>query len=173
MEEFNWEAIVDDIAQAFKLAIKEKASIQRSPAFKITAAIPFLAGCEDPDRCAYIHLTALVMASRIPGVFAFRKSDLVKIKRRMQYIANFHGGDRGIIAQGMALLELCMVLDYKNDLKADLAAGKANPADPKFGFELDKNIKRLEKNARGGTAFDALFDGAAADGILETGYWRI
>ncbi len=173
MEKFDWDAIVEDLTKAFKLGVKEKSSIQRSPAFKITAAIPFLAGCEDPDRCAYIHLGALIMASKIPEVFSFRKSDLAKIKRRMQYIANFQGGDKAIIAQGMALLELCMILDYKTDLKADLAARKANPADPQFGFELDKNIKKAEKKARISIAFDSLFATSAADAVLQAGFWRI
>jgi len=43
MEKFDWSAIMDDFTETFRLDKKERSSIERSPAFKIAAAIPFLA----------------------------------------------------------------------------------------------------------------------------------
>jgi len=46
---------------------------------------------------------------------------------RLSAIADFSGGDPGILARGMALLALCMLSGYRRDAAKDAAAGEYNP----------------------------------------------
>ena len=96
MEKFNWENIKADMKKAFKLTDKELETIDTSPIFKIIASIPYLANCEDPDRCAYVNLSTLITAYRLRDskVVLFRKDDLKSLDKRLQYAFNFIGGNK-------------------------------------------------------------------------------
>jgi hypothetical protein len=97
------------------------------PAAKLTAAIPYLAGSEDPDRFAVSNLLTLHAATKARALFNHRPGDDEDIFRRL---AAFHVGnhaDPKIVDHGLTLLALISLGDHEHDAAADKKAGKYNP----------------------------------------------
>jgi hypothetical protein len=172
---FDFEKIMQDMDAAFKLSRKEVEGFKASPVFKVTAAIPYVAGGEDADRAAYVHLSALIVAARLgdDAVSSFRGDDLSSLERRLQYVFNFVGGDEDVIRQGKALSMYYMLLDYKRDLEEDIKRVKANPASDDFDFDVDAELAKLKAEVDKGDAFDSLFGARSTDAASTASYWKI
>jgi hypothetical protein len=116
------------MAQAFRMTAAEKERFQDGRIGKLIAAIPFLAGCEDAERTACVHLGAYLLSIReTKEPFNARSDDSSSVLERLRLLSNFKGGDRRIIDKGLCLIALAMVSDYKRDLEEDARAGKYNP----------------------------------------------
>ena len=141
----EWENIAASVADAFRMDKEEREWFQNKNLAKLIAAIPYLAGCEDPGRTAITHLGAYILSIRIKTVANCQPTDDADLLRRLEMINNFIGGDQAIIQKGMSLIALNMISDYARDIKEDRLFGKYNPVDSgTFNYENEK--KRLEAN---------------------------
>jgi hypothetical protein len=110
---------------------------------KLIAAIPYLAGCDDPGRTAITHLGAYILSIRIKTVANCQPTDDINLFRRLEMINNFIGGDQAIIQKGMSLIALNMIADYARDIDEDRMFGKYNPVDS-GAFDYVTEKKGLE-----------------------------
>jgi hypothetical protein len=121
-------AILETVGRSFSLAEREADSLVSHPVARLIAALPFLAGAEQPERTAAAHVATYVLSVRgATEVFAARPSDDKDILERLWAGTAFLGGDGPVIRRGLALLALCMIADYERDVEADTASGKHNP----------------------------------------------
>jgi hypothetical protein len=127
--EARWIELVDRVSLLFHVDTDRKEKILQNKAMKLTAAIPFIAGCRNPMRTALSHLTIYVAAASEGGkdVFGHNFSDNDDIFTRLERISHFDGGDEKLIDRGMNLLALAMLEDHKADADDDRLKGKYNP----------------------------------------------
>ena len=138
----EWENIAVSVADAFRMNKEDREWLQNKDLAKLIAAIPYLAGCEDPGRTAITHLGAYLLSIRIKTVANCQPTDDIDLFRRLEMINNFIGGDQAIIQKGMSLIALNMIADYARDIEEDRLFGKYNPVDSgAFDYEYEK--KRL------------------------------
>jgi hypothetical protein len=138
----EWENIAASVADAFHMNKEDREWLLNKNLAKLIAAIPYLAGCEDPGRTAITHLGAYILSIRIKTVANCQPTDDVDLFRRLEMINNFIGGDQAIIQKGMSLIALNMIADYARDIEEDRMFGKYNPVDSgAFNYEFEK--KRL------------------------------
>ena len=124
-----WEAMVDRLGLVFSLTEERKSAVRDNAVMKLTGALPYLAGCERPDRTALAHLSVYMLAA-LPGgkdVFAHDFRDNADLFRRLERISHFDGGDARIIRRGMNQLALAMLSDHVHDADEDQRIGKYNP----------------------------------------------
>ena len=126
-ETFNWNQIVEWVAEAFRFTSDEKRRFAAKKLAKLVAAIPFLAGCKDPSRTAVSHLGTYVLSVKLKHGAVSRPSDDESLFRRIELLGNFIGGDPEIIQRGMNLIALCMISNYVHDAENDKTQGKYNP----------------------------------------------
>lgn len=139
----EWENIAASVADAFRMDEEESRWLKNKNLAKLIAAIPYLAGCEDPGRTAITHLGAYILSIRIKTVANCQPTDDVDLFRRLEMINNFIGGDQAVIRKGMSLIALNMIADYARDIEEDRIFNKYNPVDSgAFDYEYEK--KRLE-----------------------------
>ncbi|MDY4611886.1 MAG: hypothetical protein SPD11_14860 [Sphaerochaetaceae bacterium] len=97
---------------------------------RLIAALPYLAGCSQPERIALVHMATYILMSE-PGLpkqaFLHDELDDRNLFARLSLLDTFPDGDGRIIKRGMNLLALVMVQDHMHDMAADAAAGKYNP----------------------------------------------
>jgi len=125
----TWMELTTAIAAAFRMTDAEAKRLSGSTTARIIGAIPFIAGCVDPERTALAHLATYVMASKDGFArfqFDHKAADDLDVYARLRSIAGFEGGDEGVIAHGMALLALNMVQGYRTDIEKDRASGEYN-----------------------------------------------
>jgi hypothetical protein len=143
----EWENIAASVADAFRMDKEDSEWLMNKNLAKLIAAIPYLAGCDDPGRTAITHLGAYILSIRIKTVANCQPTDDVNLLRRLEMINNFIGGDQAIIQKGMSLIALNMIADYARDIEEDRMFGKYNPVDSgAFNYETEK--KGLEYNIR-------------------------
>jgi len=94
---------------------------------RLVAAVPYLAGSEDPDRFALANLLTLHAATIARKVFDHRVSDDADLHRRLASFKCGSKSDEGKLRYGLNLLALIMISDYVKDAADDEAAGKYNP----------------------------------------------
>ena len=97
------------------------------PAAKLTTAIAYLAGSEDPDRFAVSNMLTFHGMTKARALFNHRAADNTDVFRRL---ATFHFGtlaDATVVQQGLTLLALISLSDHESDLEDDQKAGKYNP----------------------------------------------
>ncbi len=140
----RWENIAGAVADAFRMDDTEYEWLKNKSLAKLIAAIPFLAGCDDPDRTAVTHLGAYIMSIRIKTLANAKPSDDEDLMRRLEMINNYIGGDRDIIRKGMSLIALNMIADYARDIEEDRLFGKYNPVDS-GAFDYESEKERLER----------------------------
>jgi len=148
----------------------EAAKYETVPGAKLFAAIPYLAGSEDPDRFAVSNLLTFHAATKARAVFNHRPSDDEDVFRRL---AAFHVGnhaDPKVVDYGLTLLALISLGDHEHDTEGDKKAGKYNPIaagkwDPKAlraGLQAD-----LDKSP----ALKESFATVVPDAALKGGWW--
>ncbi len=136
----DWPKIVGSLAEAFRLDHQERSWLEAKSIAQLIAAIPYLAGCEQPTRTAVAHVgTYLLSVQATKPYFNADPSDDGDILDRLRLIMNFRGGDRRVIDRGMALIGLTMIEDYKRDTYIDGVLGKYNPvASEAFDYDATK-----------------------------------
>jgi hypothetical protein len=125
--ESTWSEITDHVAKTFRMTDEERMGLENHEISKLLAAIPFLAGCEQPMRTSLANLSIYMMSIRSgKEVFNASDADDEDILARLR-LARFHGGDQQIVDRGMALIALNMLADYRRDVILDIANEKHNP----------------------------------------------
>ncbi len=144
----QWPEIAEAVGRSFRMDEEERARFHDKPVARLIAAIPFLAGCDQPTRTAVAHLGTYILSVReTKPFFNADPSDDGDILDRLRLIMNFRGGDAAIIDRGMALLALTMIVDYKRDTQIDAAMGKYNPvASGAFDYDIihDDLVRRIK-----------------------------
>lgn len=125
--ESTWLEISDHVAQTFRLSEEETVQFRASHIAKLLGAIPYLAGCDNPMRCAVSNLAVYMMSvGSAKEAFNATAGDDQDVFARLK-LARYDGGDQAIIDRGMALIALNMIADYKRDVIFDVANEKHNP----------------------------------------------
>lgn len=116
-------------AKAFRMWPWTAAELKKNRTARLIAALPFIAGCEHPERTALAHLATFVLASSesCKRVFDHDESDNASPTARLAPIADFQGGDKAVIEEGMARLAMIMANGYQKDLEKDKKSGEYNP----------------------------------------------
>jgi hypothetical protein len=124
-----WNELSRKTAKAFRMWPWTAAKLKKNRTARLIAALPFIAGCEHPERTALAHLATFVLASSesCKRVFDHDASDNASPTARLAPIADFQGGDRAVIEEGMARLAMIMANGYQKDLEKDKASGEYNP----------------------------------------------
>ncbi|HOX32479.1 MAG TPA: hypothetical protein PLB91_09110 [Spirochaetales bacterium] len=126
----TWKRLSATMASGFAMDRSRAEAFAGNPTAKLIGALPFLAGCRAPERCALAHLAVFVLGGAsgpARELFDHAESDDYDVLARLSSIASFDGGDPALIARGMKLLAIVMIAGYKKDLAADRAAGRYNP----------------------------------------------
>jgi hypothetical protein len=127
MSEFtekDWKEVLSYLSEVIGADAERYAKV---PAAKLTAAIPYLAGSEDPDRFAVSNLLTFHAATKARKLFDHRPADDEDVFRRL---AAFHVGSKAdpkVVDYGLSLLALISLSDHEHDADADQKAGKYNP----------------------------------------------
>ena len=139
----KWDTIVDTVAAAFNLKADDTKKLKNNKIPQLIAAIPFIAGCDDPERTAISHLGTYLLTVRTEKIFDHRPSDDTDLLRRLRMINNHVGGNKKLIKRGLNMILLNMLSDYQRDQEIDQKAGKYNPISAgKINF--DKEKQKLE-----------------------------
>jgi hypothetical protein len=124
----SWPKIVDAVGHAFRMDESERMWLAEKPVARLIGSIPFVAGCENPQRTAVTHLGTYILSGReTKPFFNAVELDDEDVFARLRPIMTFQSGDRTLIDAGMALLALNMIEDYRSDVQIDAAVGKYNP----------------------------------------------
>ena len=147
----EWQYLAEETARVFSLNDKETKKLCVNNTAKLIAAIPFAAGCKEPERTAIAHL-CLYMAE-IKGFqkhCAHQPYDDKDIFNRLAFISTFEGGNAKIIQHGMNMLAYIMVEGYNRSKEKDLKNSVYNPiANGKWNYKelktrLLKDISNFE-----------------------------
>ena len=124
-----WHSLTSRLAKVFGLDDEGLSLVRSNRVFKLVAALPFLAQCEEPERLALSHMGTYHLASHpaTREVFAHNFLDSSDLFRRLEPISHFSGGDRRVIDRGMKLLAKAMVADHIHDAEEDRKRSKMNP----------------------------------------------
>jgi hypothetical protein len=125
----TWREMASITASAFAMDGARAARLAGNATAKLIAAIPFLAGCREPERTALAHLATFIVAGSEAGekIFDHKAEDNYDTLARLATISDFAGGDPAIVNRGMKQLAIMMIEGYKNDIASDKAAGLYNP----------------------------------------------
>jgi len=166
-----WDELSGKTAKAFRMLPWTAAKLKNNRTARLIAALPFIAGCEHPERTALAHLATFVLASSesCKRVFDHDESDNVTPTARLAPIADFQGGDKAVIEEGMARLAMIMANGYKKDLEKDKKNGEYNPilAGAWKHEELASKFKAAQKS----TSTRALDSEISADDAL-LNFWN-
>ena len=125
--ESTWLDIASHVAASFRLTDQESKILLESRIAKLLASIPFLAGCENPERTSVSNLAIYMMSvNESKAFFNATPQDDRSVFARLS-LARFEGGDQAIIDRGISLLAVNMIADYKREVVWDLTNGKHNP----------------------------------------------
>jgi hypothetical protein len=103
----EWQAIVDYVTRGLDLSESERRWFTASPVAKYIAAIPYAAGCKNPDRMAVALLTLFVVEIRGGSPFDTRPTDMDGTLERIEpYFEPLYaaGGDPAVIDRGKYIL---------------------------------------------------------------------
>jgi hypothetical protein len=141
----KWHEIVTKVAAAFQLPKEKAAKLEANKTAQLIAAIPFLAACDHPERTAIAHLGTFILASSesCKKVFDHDPSDDKNPTARLAPIADFVGGDKAIIAEGMTRLVMVMANGYRKDVEKDKKSGEYNPVGAAAWKTEDMHAKYL------------------------------
>jgi hypothetical protein len=123
----TWNSISQLVAEAHRLSLGELDRLRKTAAARLIAAIPYLAGCSDPDRFAVANVGTFLLAESAESIFDHRDNDDGDVPARLATIALFPDGDQAVIRRGINLLALTMVCHYEQTRETDRARGVYNP----------------------------------------------
>lgn len=123
-----WSHLCDCVAETFRFTDVEMSAFAENRTAKLIGAIPFVAGCEEPERTALTHLALYVTELRGgAAILGHIPADNASIFRRLRFIAGFSGGDTAVINHGMTWLALIMLVGYERSRDADARNHVYNP----------------------------------------------
>ena len=124
-----WNGLVQKVSEINNFDKSMQKGLKEHKVIKLISAIPYIAGCDNPERIALRHLSIYFLAASKTGkeVFNHSKLDDSNIYKRLESISHFDGGDENIIQKGMDLLSLVMVEGYYRDIEKDKRNNKYNP----------------------------------------------
>lgn len=124
-----WKEIASIISSSFSMDAGRSKRLLSNHTAKLIAALPYLAGCREPERTALAHLATFVVAGSGAGesVFDHKAGDDYDALARLATIGGFEGGDLAIIGKGMDNLAIMMIRGYMKDLQRDKDKGLYNP----------------------------------------------
>jgi len=123
--ETTWHTIIEHTVLAAKLDEKEKYKITSCPVAKLIAALPYYAGCRNPDQLAVLKVGIYLAACRDPVLFSHRKNQ--SVRERILPITVCPDGDSRVIKLVTDFLELISLNDHLADIDKDLKTGHPNP----------------------------------------------
>jgi len=154
--EFNnqvFRQLVNELKLSMKLTDEEVSKWEQSITAKIIAAIPYAAGCDNPERYALANLSTLIIAGKNRSIYDMKKGE--SIRDRLDPIMNFKGGDPKVIEKGMKLLELISLEDHEKDKDEDVS--KYNPVkENDINYEIERKKLISEINSLPGKELDAI-----------------
>lgn len=124
----EWDYFVTEIKNVFNLSQKEFQKLRNSSTAKLIAAIPFAAGCYEPERTAIAHLCLYEV--ELKGFLkhcSHTQSDDKDIFNRLAFIGTFEGGNEKIIEYGMNMLAYIMIEGYHKSERSDRHNNVYNP----------------------------------------------
>ena len=142
----QWNDLVDRTALLFHFDASRKEKMANHQVMKLVGALPFLAGCRNPQRIALSHLATYVMAASEGGkdLFLHSFADNSDLFSRLERISHFDGGDPVVIQRGMNLLALAMLEDHRKDSLEDRQNRKYNPLNA-GAWDYEKMAEELKK----------------------------
>lgn len=163
----TWNRLSSIIASAYSMDADRSAKLRKNVTGRLIAALPYAAGCREPERTALAHLAVFVLADsdQARRIFDHKKEDDFDVLARLAPIAWFEGGDPAVINRGMKTLAIIMLEGYKRDVASDKAKGWYNPIGEK-SWDPDKMITALKASvAQGGPSdADGIINAALVDG---------
>jgi hypothetical protein len=165
----TWKEIVSVLASCFSMDGPRASRLEGNTTAELIAAIPYLAGCREPERTALAHLATYILAGTDAGskVFDHKSEDNYDILARLAMIAGFEGGDPAIINRGMKILAKIMIEGYKRDVATDLAEGQYNPI-ASGDWDADEKISSLTSAIA--TVASPEMDAIVSSGV-RAGWW--
>ncbi|MCR4742629.1 MAG: hypothetical protein K5866_07170 [Treponema sp.] len=146
----TWEYFVQEMKKVFRFTRKETKWFRNCKTAKLIATIPFVAGCDEPERTAIAHLCIYLAEIRgFQKYYAHLPSDDSDLFKRLGFISTFEGGNREIIEYGMNLLALIMIEGYHRSEEKDKQNGIYNPfISETWDYKLLRNkiIQSLKDN---------------------------
>ena len=58
-----WNRLLDMAKEVFSIDEEKTANLRVNPVFKLIGALPFLAGCDEPERTALSHMSIFLLAA--------------------------------------------------------------------------------------------------------------
>lgn len=145
----HWPTILSDVNSLFHFSPETIEKLAHSRIAKLTATIPFIAGCRNPVRIAVSHLI-YVLSAEIPSIaqhFLHSFADNDNVLSRLERISHFPDGDPLIIQRGMNLLAVIMISDYLKDKEHDKKIKKYNPLENGV-WNAERKIEKLENEIK-------------------------
>jgi len=141
----QWKNYASLVASAFGMDATQAQTLVANTTAKLVCALPFLAGCHEPERTALAHLASFVLAGSdsARAHFDHKKEDDRDPLARLSVISHFEGGSPALIERGMKLLAIVMINGYRRDVRADSAAGEYNPVGAGV-WNADQRISSLQ-----------------------------
>ena len=91
---FMWDRLCGCIGETFRFTEAEAAAFAENRTAQLIGAIPFAAGCGEPERTALVHLALYVTELRGGrDILGHIPADNAGIFRRLRFIGAFSGGD--------------------------------------------------------------------------------
>lgn len=163
----DWENVMNHLTDVLG---GDAARYARLPTARLVAAIPYLAGSEDPDRFAVSNLLTFHGAAKARKLFDHRSSDDTDIFRRL---AAFHVGSKAdpkVVDYGLSLLALVSLSDHERDAEGDRKTGKYNPVNAKV-WDVPTVRKELQDELDRSPTLKATF-ASVADPALVGAVWQ-
>jgi hypothetical protein len=147
--EMVWTELTERLSLFLSLSKEQSVKLKESRLAELIGAIPFLAGCTEPEKQAMTHLLTTFLASHKAGkdLFSHNFSHNYSLQKRLEPISHFEGGNREILKRGMDLLAVIMLSDHKKDSFMDRRKGKYNPLNAGI-WNYDAEIARLEDSIK-------------------------
>ncbi|MFW5880556.1 MAG: hypothetical protein ACOCU9_02880, partial [Spirochaetota bacterium] len=143
--ESTWSALVDHVADEFGLEKRGRSALRAKEIAKLIGAIPYLAGCDDPQDLAPANLRHYVAScGAFKKLYAATPENSAETLGRLAPL-HYNGGDEAVIRRGMSLIALNMLADYKRDVELDRSLGKYNPIGA-GDWDYDEKLCELLRN---------------------------
>lgn len=168
----DWERLVSIIASAFGMDEQRAARLRGNATVKLIAAIPYLAGCREPERTALAHIATYVVACSKAGEKAFdhKPSDDYDVLARLATGAEFEGGDPAVINKGMKILASAMIEGYRQDKESDKIKGIYNPVGAGV-WNADDKLSMLKLSIA--SVQDEEMDMIAEELAVKASWWEV
>jgi hypothetical protein len=123
-----WDMLCTCVAETFRFTEAEKAAFRRNRTAQLIGALPFAAGCDEPERTALAHLAVYMTELRGgSGIGGHTPSDNAEPLTRLRLLTSFKGGNQVVIMHGMNKLALIMIEGYERSQAEDARRQVYNP----------------------------------------------